>query len=312
MKIGVIGTGAIGQHHVRVCSALSGVELAGVADIREELVSKLAREHRTEAYTDYRELLKKDLDCVTVAVPTSLHREVAIAAMEHGLSVLVEKPIADTLENADAMIECARRAGVKLMVGHIERFNPAVMAVKREVEKGRFGRLVSISATRVGPFEPRVRDVGVILDLGVHDIDIMHHLYGQPVREVFATAGSVLHRFEDYATILLKFRNGSAGVIKTNWLTPHKMRRLSLTGTEGIAYVDSMKPGVQVYNGLAGVELSLEREEPLKKELEHFISCVRKDREPAITGEEGRLALQAALAAIASYKLGRVVEVASR
>ena len=223
--------------------------------------------------------------------------------------VLVEKHIADTVENAEAMIRAAKEKEVKLMVGHIERFNPAIIALKKEIEKGKFGKIVSISATRVGPSAPRVRDVGIILDLGVHDIDIMSHLYSERVREVFATAGSVDHKLEDYASILLKFNNGNAGVINTNWLTPHKMRKLSVTGTRGIAYVDNIKPSVEVYNGSPEIDLKIEKREPLRTELEHFVDCVERDLEPSVSGEDGKEALKVALSAVESYKSGRVVEV---
>ncbi len=311
MKAGVIGTGAMGQHHVRVYSEMEGVELVGIADPDKERVTELAGKYGTEGYTDFHELLMQDIDALSIAVPTTLHRDIALQAIEKGINILIEKPIADTVDNAQTIINAAKENNVKLMVGHIERFNPAIIALKKEIEKGKFGKIVSISATRVGPFEPRVRDVGIILDLGVHDIDLMSYLYSERVREVFATAGSVVHSFEDYASILLKFQNGNAGVIKTNWLTPHKMRKISVTGTKGIAYVDNIKSSLKLYNGLPGEDVEVEWREPLKNELEHFIKCIERNRQPGVSGEDGLLALKVALSSIESYKNGRVVKVTS-
>ena len=309
MKVGVIGIGSMGTNHVRVYSQMPGVELVGIADPDREKCEEAAKTYNTKAYIDYKDLLGQGLDGVSIATPTTLHKDIAIEAMKQGACVLVEKPIADTVENAEAMIRAAKEKEVKLMVGHIERFNPAIIALKKEIEKGKFGKIVSISATRVGPSAPRVRDVGIILDLGVHDIDIMSHLYSERVREVFATAGSVDHKLEDYASILLKFNNGNAGVINTNWLTPHKMRKLSVTGTRGIAYVDNIKPSVEVYNGSPEIDLKIEKREPLRTELEHFVDCVERDLEPSVSGEDGKEALKVALSAVESYKSGRVVEV---
>ncbi len=309
VRVGVIGTGVMGGHHVRIYSEMENVVLLGISDIDRERVESLAEKYNTAAYTDYRELLNQDLDAVSIAVPTTLHKDIAISAIERGVSVLVEKPIADTVRNADTMIKKAKEKGVKLMVGHIERFNPAIMALKKYIDEKKFGKIVSISATRVGPFEPRIRDVGIIQDLGVHDIDLMSYLYSEKVSEVYASAGSVIHGFEDYASILLRFNNGNAGIIKTNWLTPHKVRKLTVTGTEGIAYVDNIQFSLQIYNGKPEINVKIEKKEPLKNELEHFIECIEKDKDPLVSGEDGRYVLQTALSAIKSYKHGKVIRV---
>lgn len=309
MKVGVIGTGAMGQHHVRNYAGMENVELVGIADLNKERVERLAREYGTTPYTNFKDLLKQGLDAVSIAVPTTLHKKIALAAIDRGVNVLVEKPIADTLRNANIMIEKAREKGVKLMVGHVERFNPAIIALKENVDKNKLGNIVSMSTTRVGPFNPRIRDVGIIMDLGVHDIDVMSYLYSEKVGKVYASAGSVIHKFEDYASVLLNFNNGNAGMIKTNWLTPHKVRKLTVTGTHGIAYVDYIQSSLEVYNGEPRIRVKIEKKEPLRNELEHFVECVEKDREPTACGEDGIHALKVALAAIKSYRTGKVVTV---
>ncbi len=310
IRAGVVGTGAMGQHHVRILSQLENVELVGIADVNTSVLRALAKKYGTTPYTDYRELLfRNELDAVTVAVPTTLHKDVALAAIHSGASVLVEKPIADSVEAATEMIAAAREAGVRLMVGHIERFNPAIVALKHIVDRGEIGKVVSMSAKRVGPHNPRIRDVGIILDLGVHDIDVMQYLYGERIRRVFASAGKVLHPHEDYSSMLLKFSNGYSGIIETNWLTPHKVRELTVVGTEGIAYVDYLKSTLKIYDDHWIKEAKVERREPLLNELTHFIECIESGRRPIVSGEDGRHVLEVALAAIRSYRAGSVVDI---
>ncbi|WP_457554971.1 UDP-N-acetylglucosamine 3-dehydrogenase [Candidatus Pyrohabitans sp.] len=310
IRAGVVGTGAMGQHHVRILSQLENVELVGIADVNTSVLRALAKKYSTTPYTDYRELLfRNELDAVTVAVPTTLHKDVALAAIHSGASVLVEKPIADSVEAATEMIAAAREAGVRLMVGHIERFNPAIVALKHIVDRGEIGKVVSMSAKRVGPHNPRIRDVGIILDLGVHDIDVMQYLYGERIRRVFASAGKVLHPHEDYSSMLLKFSNGYSGIIETNWLTPHKVRELTVVGTEGIAYVDYLKSTLKIYDDHWIKEAKVERREPLLNELTHFIECIESGRRPIVSGEDGRHVLEVALAAIRSYRAGSVVDI---
>ena len=306
VKIGVIGVGSMGQHHVRIYAGMEGVSLVGIADIDRERGEQLARMYKTQAYSNFEDLLNQNLDAVSIAVPTMLHKKVALDAIRKGINVLVEKPIADTVKNADEIIQAARQRGVKLMVGHVERFNTAIIKLKELIDNGQLGEIISISAKRVGPYNPRIRDVGIILDLGTHDIDIMSYLYGEKIKEVYASAGSVIHNHEDHAIITLNFNNGSSGVIETNWLTPHKVRNLTVIGSKGIAEVDYIQSTLRIFDKEWVREAKIEKQEPLKLELEHFIDCIQYDKEPLVSGEVGKYALQVALAAIESSQTGKV------
>ena len=313
LRVGVVGVGMMGRHHVRVYSKLAEegrVELVGIADTNLERARELAVTYGTTPYPNYTELAREGLDAVSIAVPTSLHRDVAVEFINRGAGVLVEKPIADTVENAEAIMQAAEDAGVTLMVGHIERFNPAVLRLKEIIEGGLLGRLVTISAKRVGPMAKRIRDVGIIVDLGVHDIDVISFLFGEPVRTVYARAGNVLHPVgvEDHALITLGFEGGT-GIVETNWLTPHKTRTLSVVGTEGIAYVDYISQSLKLYNHEWIREAKIDRREPLRNELEHFIECVENGERPITDGEAGLHALRVALLAQESARTGRVMEV---
>ena len=313
LRVGVVGVGMMGQHHVRVYSELARegkVELVGIADANFERAKELAKKYGTIPYADYRDLARKNLDAVDIAVPTSLHREVALEFMNRGTSVLVEKPIADTIENAEAIIRAAEERGVTLMVGHIERFNPAVLKLKELIERGELGKVVTVSAKRVGPMAARIRDVGIIVDLGVHDIDVISFLFGEPVRTVYARAGNVLHPagVEDHALITLGFDDGT-GIVETNWLTPHKTRTLNVVGTGGIAYMDYIEQSLKLYNNEWIKEAKIEKREPLRNEIEHFIECVERGERPIVDGEAGLHALKVALLAQESAKSGRVLGV---
>ncbi len=313
LRVGVVGVGMMGQHHVRVYSELARegeVELVGIADANFERAKELARKYGTIPYADYRDLARENLDAVDIAVPTSLHREVALEFINQGTSVLVEKPIANTVENAKAIIKAAEEKGVTLMVGHIERFNPAVLRLRELIERGELGKVVTISAKRVGPMAARIRDVGIIIDLGVHDIDVISYLFGERVRTVYARAGNVLHPagVEDHALITLGFEDGT-GIVETNWLTPHKTRTLNVVGTGGIAYLDYIEQSLKLYNNEWVKEAKIERKEPLKNEIEHFIECIETGKKPIVDGEAGLHALKVALLAQESAKTGKVLEV---
>jgi len=308
MRVGVIGIGSMGKNHLRVYSEMNQ-EIVGIADINIEKGNFLAKKYNTKFFRDYRELLKKDLDAVSIAVPTTLHKKVALDCMEKGINILIEKPIADTLRNALEIKAKAEKEDLKVMVGHIERFNPAIEKIKEMTGTGEMGELVSISAKRVGPYNPRIRDVGIIIDLGVHDIDIISYLYKDKVEYVYASAGSVIHNFEDHASILLKFRNGHAGLIETNWLTPFKIRTLTMVGDRGIASIDYLVPSLKLYNEKEEKYIRIEKKEPLKSELEHFIECIKKNKEPIVSIEDGKNALKIALSAIESYKKNKIIKI---
>ncbi|SEW06676.1 UDP-N-acetylglucosamine 3-dehydrogenase [Thermococcus thioreducens] len=313
LRVGVVGVGMMGQHHVRVYSELARegkVELVGIADANFERARELARKFNTVPYSDYRGLVKEKLDAVSIAVPTSLHKDVALEFIKVGTNVLVEKPIADSIENAQAIINAAEENEVILMIGHIERFNPAVLKLKEKIDEGLLGKIVTISAKRVGPMAARIRDVGIIIDLGVHDIDVISYLFGEPVRTVYARAGNVIHPagVEDHALITLGFNDGS-GIVETNWLTPHKTRTLTVVGTEGIAYVDYIDQTLKIYNHEWIREAKIERREPLRNEIEHFIECIEYEKKPITDGKAGLHALKVAIKALESARTGQVLEV---
>ncbi len=313
LRVGVVGVGMMGQHHVRVYSELAKeghVELVGVADPNFERAKELAKRFGTIPYSDHRQLIKENLDAVSIAVPTSLHREIAVELISSGASVLIEKPIADTVENGDAIVKAAEDNGVVLAVGHIERFNPAVLKLKEVIRGGELGRIVTISAKRVGPMAKRIRDVGIIVDLGVHDTDVISFLFGKKVRTVYARAGSVAHPagVEDHALITLGFDEGT-GIVETNWLTPHKTRTLNVVGTEGIAYLDYIEQSLRIFNHEWIRDAKINKREPLRNELEHFIECVENGKTPIVDGKAGLHALRVALLAQESAKTGKVMEV---
>ena len=249
-------------------------------------------------------MLKNDLDAVSIAVPTTLHKDIALKAANYGVHMLIEKPIAESLKSADAIIDAARRENLKLMVGHIERFNPAILKLKELISAGGLGEIISISCRRVGPFPPRIRDVGIIIDLAVHDIDAISYLYGKRAMNVYSIAGNSFHTKEDHASILLQYEDNKSGMVETNWLTPHKIRKVTITATGGVAHADYLEQSLEIWEGEDVREVGIEKQEPLKKELEHFMHVIVNDEEPSPSGEEGKYALYVAISAIESYEKG--------
>lgn len=309
LRAGVIGIGAMGRHHARLYFHLPNVELIAVADIDEERAISIAQSYRCKAYLDYRDLLNENLDVVSVAVPTTLHKRVALDAIQRGVNILIEKPIADTLEDADELVEAAHQNKVKLMVGHVEHFNPAITKLKELIDNGHLGEIISISAKRVGPYQTRIKDVGVIVDIGTHDIEVMSYLYGEKVKDVYALAGSTVHKYEDHAIVTLRFNNGASGVIETNWLTPHKVRTLTVTGSKGIAEVNYNESSLRISDKEWIRDAKIDKEEPLKLELQHFVDYVQHDKDPLVSGEVARHILEVALAAVESYRSGKVYRI---
>lgn len=304
INVGVIGVGAMGYNHARVYSKLENANLVAVADVVEKTVKKVAKKYNTKAYCEIEDLLKDpEIEVVSVCVPTTFHHEVVMQAIEYGKHVLVEKPIAFTEEEAEEMIRAAKEKGVKLATGHVERFNPAVQKAKELIDNDVIGDLVTVSAKRVGPFPPRIKDVGVAIDLAIHDLDVMNYLIDEKVEQVYATMSSILDKceFEDHAEIMVNFDEDITGILEVNWLTPYKRRQIEITGTAGIISVDYITQSIEVYGKFAQ-DITIKHEEPLIKELSSFLEKVNNSEEPEITGEDGLKALKMVLAANKSSK----------
>ena len=304
VNVGVIGVGAMGENHVRVYHKIEEANLVAVSDVSERALKKIEKKYGAKGYTEYSELLENpEIEVVSVCVPTTFHHNVVMEAIKNGKHVLVEKPIAFTLEEAEEMIAAAKEAGVLLATGHVERFNPAVRKAKELVDDGVIGDIVSAFAKRVGPLPPRIKDVGVAIDLAIHDLDIMNYLFDEEVTQVYGSMNNILGdcEFEDHAEIMVNFDNESTGIIEVNWLTPYKRRELELTGTAGIISVDYIQQSIEVYGKFAQ-DIQIKHEEPLKGELISFLNAVVNGTEPEITGEDGLKALKMVIAANRSSK----------
>ena len=292
INVGVVGVGAMGENHVRVYHKMEQANLLAVSDVSERALKKIEKKYGAKGFTEYSELLENpEIEAVSVCVPTTFHHAVVMEAIKNGKHVLVEKPIA------------AKEAGVLLATGHVERFNPAVQKAKELIDDGVIGDVVSAFAKRVGPLPPRIKDVGVSIDLAIHDLDIMNYLFEEEVTQVYGSMNCSFDdsEFEDHAEIMVNFDNESTGIIEVNWLTPYKRRELELTGTAGIISVDYIKQSIEVYGKFAQ-DIQIKHEEPLKSELNSFLNSVMNKEEPEITGEDGLKALKMVIAANRSSK----------
>ena len=316
MKIIVVGTGVMGKNHARVLSSLNA--LGGIVDVDEESAKKVAKKYGVPWGLNIRDV---DFDAAVVATPTVYHYKIAKDIIERGKHVLVEKPFTHSIEEGEELIDLAKEMGVVLEVGHIERFNPIVQFFKELNNKD---TLITIGAKRVSGFPSRIRDVGVVMDLGVHDIDVLRYLVGE-ITAVYARGGKIKNiYYEDYASILLNFDNGKTGYIETNWLTPKKIRKLWITYADKYAEGDYMGQWVEISSEKISFEefnsynlqidlnvrrINLRREEPLKRELSDFINAIEKRRAPMVTGYDGLMAVKVAKAALKSITEKRVVEI---
>ena len=334
LRAGVVGLGMMGRNHVRVYeTAIEGVELVAVADPDPAALAATTLGRDVRGYEDAERMFaEEELDLVSVVAPTSLHLPVALAALRGGANVLVEKPIAATREEALEMIAAAKAAGRMLTVGHIERFNPAIRELRRRLAAGELGRIFQISATRLGPFPARIRDVGVVVDLAPHDLDVMRYLVGsEPIRLYGETERRIHTEHEDLFTGIMKFANGVIGVLDINWLTPTKKRTLTVTGERGMYVVDYITQDLVFYanpdaldtwvipdaadDGAAVASVSegqmtrrvIHRREPLAVELEEFARAVRDGGPPPVDPRDAVIALLLARTMVESASTGLVV-----
>ena len=314
LKVGVIGAGSMGRHHVRVYSELTQCKLLGVAD-PDPAKAALAEKHGAAYFADHRALLELKPELVTIAAPTSAHYTLACDALDAGCHLLIEKPVSDDLDRARELIRRAAAAGRSIAVGHIERFNPAVEELQRMISAGELGELLTVNNLRVGPYHGRILDTGIILDLGTHDVDLISYLFGQQAHSVYATATRRLHNHEDHAVMQLGFAGGHTGIIETSWLAPYRARNIFLVGTEHLALCDLVNQLILVYennpqggNLLAGLR-NVPHGEPLKRELESVVSCVLDGTAPLCTAEDSVYALSVCLAALHSCESGMAMAI---
>jgi UDP-N-acetylglucosamine 3-dehydrogenase len=327
-RVGLVGLGTMGRNHLRVLRELQEADLVAVSDISDAAVGWATDKYDVAGYRDHAEMFEREqLDAAVIAVPTGAHLEAGRAAFDRGLHVFVEKPIAATIDDGRALIDTATRAGRLLAVGHIERFNPAVVELKRRVTAGELGRVFQVHASRQGPFPARIRDVGVVVDLATHDLDVITHVVGSPLERLYAETEQRIHtEHEDLLNALLKFHNGVVGVLQVNWLTPTKIRQLSAVGERGLFVANYLTQELAYYKN-ASIELELDDEqrnlsgvsegemvripiqqaEPLQLELKSFFESIEKHQPAEVDGEAGLRALQLALALITSASERRVI-----
>ena len=310
LGVAVIGAGFWGRNHARNLNELSQTRLLAICDRDEKKAKAVAELFGVDTYRDSsRMLARKDVEAVTVCTwSTNLAAE-AMKALKAGKHVLVEKPMANSVNEAKRIVQLAKTKQRLLMVGFLMRFIPGLERIKQAVDKGEIGTVVYATARRVSQWPERIGDVGVIKDLAVHDIDVTRYLFDDEPVEVFAKAGNFRHKkFEDHAQILVTFKGGKTAFIEANWLTPYKIRKLTVTGSEAIMTLNYITQEIMIETAGQTLAPRYEVKEPLKLELEHFARSILDDKEPKITGVDGLKALQIAEAALKSSRTGTVVK----
>ena len=304
LRIGVVGIGVMGSNHARVLSDMAGVELVGVVDPDSKQRDFVSGTLGCTAFNDVDALLKCGVDAVTIAAPTHLHHDIALKCIGRGVHLLVEKPLASTVAEGRAIVAAARRAGVTLMVGHVERFNPAVQSVKRAIKDQ---HILSIAITRVGPFPPRMSNVGVVIDLGVHDIDLIRWFTESEIVEIQPQMSSAVAEREDIALLQFRTASGVLAHINTNWLTPFKARNIHIATRDKYLIADLLTLqvtecfGFQPDGSYSMRHLSVGYAEPLRAELVAFVDAIRTGERPAVTGEEAVASLEIAIRCLEAH-----------
>src|SRR5438445_7358023 len=302
--VGVIGTGFWGENQVRILRQSRMADLVAVCEKDEKRAQEIGDQYVVPWHTDLNKFLRlPTLDAVTVCTPTKTHLRVGSLAIEAGKHLLVEKPMTGEERSAEKLVKSAQKTGVKLLVGFIERFNPGVRAVKKMLSQHTVGDVIIATGRRVARWPIRIGDVGVVKDTAIHDIDAMRYLLEEEVAAVFAQTGSLrTHSYEDYAEIILRFKQGTTGFIDANWLTPRKVRTLIITGSDATISLDYITQEITVENSERLVKPYTPWAEPLKLELENFITTIIRDGEEAPSGQDALKAIRVCDAALRSGK----------
>jgi UDP-N-acetylglucosamine 3-dehydrogenase len=306
--VAVVGCGVWGVNHARVYAGLDKAKLIKIADTDPER-RRLAEKFDVECCADPRDIYRdEEVEAVSICTPTVTHARLAREALQAGKHVLVEKPMATKLSEAEELVRLSEKEGLVLAVGLVERFNPAVAETLRLVKDGCVGQLLTVHASRLSRRPDRVGDVGVVKDLAMHDVDVVTTVLGAQPVSVFSRCGSLSHSFEDYAHLSLIYDGAASGFVEANWLTPKKVRRLTVTGSEGVIRVEYLSQLVSVERLDEFTRIDNGYREPLALELRDFVDAVIDDRKPTVTGVDGVNALKICEAALRSSEFGRVVQ----
>jgi predicted dehydrogenase len=297
LRVAVVGVGHLGQHHARLLASMNDVRLVAIVDTKPGRAAEIASRFGTHGFSHLRELPLDGLDAATIAVPTVSHLDVAMPFIDAGISVLVEKPLASSLDDADRLIEAAARRGVVLAAGHTERFNPAVVAALPLVSNPRF-----VEIHRLGTFPERSLDIDVVFDLMIHDLDLLLASVKAEVESIEAIGVNVLTPRTDIANVRLRFSSGCIANVTASRISREKVRKARFFQRESYLSIDYASQDVEIYrlvaqNGRPSIEggkLDVARDEPLRAELADFVAAVRHQREPGVSGKAGRDALELA------------------
>ena len=309
VKVGVIGVGSLGQHHARIYSQMPDIEFVGICDTNADRARDIAAQYGTKVFPELLDLARA-IDAASVVVPTDLHHSISLALMEHGVHLLVEKPIAATTAEAEEMVSVSRRKNVILQVGHVERFNPVLSVLESSTKKPRF-----IEAHRLAPYPPpregacpRGTEVSVVLDLMIHDLEIILHLVGSRVAEIHAVGLPVLSRSEDIANVRLRFENACIANVTASRISPERMRKIRVFLDDAYLSLDYQSQSGEMQRktaaGIEREEIPIEKGEPLANELESFIGCVARRDAPVVSGEHAADALRLAVQIIQRMREG--------
>jgi predicted dehydrogenase len=327
IRVGLAGLGSMGRNHLRILAGRPDVTLAAVADPIAATLASASSQTGAQAFAEPLAMIAEaDLQAVVIAAPTTAHVPLALAAIERRIPVLVEKPLAATADEGMRIVVAAREAGVPVQVGHVERFNPAVLELGRLLDGGWLSTVYSIASRRAGPFPARIRDVGVTVDLATHDVDILSWIAGERPARVYAETAQRIHAdHEDLLFGLLHFPSGATGMLDVNWLTPAKRRQLLVVGEEGMFELDYLTQRLtftratdttnpRLIGGYAPtfegemVELPVSSGEPLAAELDAFLKVVRGGGRPLVDAEDGLWAVAIATSLLSSAADGRSID----
>jgi UDP-N-acetylglucosamine 3-dehydrogenase len=323
MKVSIIGVGSMGQNHARIYSEIA--QLEGVYDVDPAQGKKVAARLGTKNFGSMKELLGK-VEAVSVCTITATHQDVASEVIKAGRDLIVEKPFTGSSKNAKTICKQAEKKGVVLGAGFVERHNPVVAVAKNALKAGRFGKPISFASRRVSSFPARIRDIGVIMDLGIHDVDVLRHITSDEAESVFALGGRFNNpSFEDHASILVGMKSGLEAYVEVNWLTPMKVRKVALTCSGGFVQLDYIDQSIEFSSSVTKEfdqadafrvpleqdvrRICVKKEEPLKKELVDFLGAAASGKKPLASGEDAVADLEICEAALASLEGGSRISV---